>query len=194
MVSLSFAPNITYHKRYKMEVALALAAPPPPLPPGYAFVPWDEALLETHGETLYQCFVDELDSQVFPSLGHRAGCRLLMGEIRRKVGFLPQATWLLACPGGYCGTVQGVRERNGMGAIQNLGIVRAHRGRGLGRALLLQALAGFRQVGLTQAMLEVTARNEGAVRLYQHAGFRKRKTLYKAVDTAAAALALVPEV
>jgi ribosomal protein S18 acetylase RimI-like enzyme len=33
-------------------------------------------------------------------------------------------------------------------------------------------------------MLEVTAQNEGAVRLYRRLGFRRIKTLYKAVSLA----------
>jgi hypothetical protein len=47
---------------------------------------------------------------------------------------------------------------------------------------LFQALHGFRRVGLARAFLEVTARNDGAVRLYHRLGFRRRKTLYKAVE------------
>src|SRR5207248_4638326 len=86
-------------------------------------------------------------------------------------------------PTGFCGTVQGLRERGGVGAIQNLGITPALRGHGLGTALLLQALHGFRRAGLTRALLEVTAQNEGAIRLYRRLGFRRCKTLYKAVDT-----------
>ncbi len=66
--------------------------------------------------------------------------------------------------------------------IQNLGLVPAHRGRGIGTALLLQALHGFRRAGLARAMLEVTAQNEGAIRLYRRLGFRFRKTLYKVLD------------
>ncbi len=176
--------KISYFKRFKMEVDLDLIPAVPPLPPEYAFVPWDEPLLESHAEVKFLCFQDEIDATVFPSLGSRSGCRCLMGEIRRKIGFLPQATWLLAYGDEYCGTVQGVAERGQLGAIQNLGIVPAHRGRGLGRALLLQAMHGFRQVGLPRAFLEVTAQNEAAVLLYRRLGFRSRKTVYKAVETA----------
>jgi len=71
----------------------------------------------------------------------------------------------------------------GMGGIQNLGVAPLYRGRGLGSALLLQALQGFRRAGLGRAFLEVTAQNEGAVRLYRRMGFRCRKTVYKAVET-----------
>ncbi len=173
--------RITYFKRFRMEIDLAPFALPL-LPLGYFWVPWEEGLLELHAEVLFQCFHEEIDSTVFPSLGDRRGCLLLMTEMRRKAGFLPQATLLLAGPAGYCGTVQGVRDRSGLGAIQNLGVVPSHRGCGLGRALLIQALHGFIRSGLGRAYLEVTAQNDGAVQLYHRLGFRRRKTLYKAVE------------
>jgi ribosomal protein S18 acetylase RimI-like enzyme len=69
-----------------------------------------------------------------------------------------------------------------IGAIQNVGVVRSHRGMGLGRALVRRTLAGFRQAGLRQAYLEVTAENAAAVQLYRDVGFHRAKTLYKAVD------------
>ena len=61
-------------------------------------------------------------------------------------------------------------------------MVPAYRGMGLGRALVRQALDGFYQAGLRRAYLEVTAENAAAVRLYRSVGFRRAKTLYKAVD------------
>jgi len=172
---------ITYYKRFRMEIDLDGSLPPPVLAPPYHWVGWDESLLESHAEVKFQSFRDELDSQVFPCLGERNGCRRLMREIRRKPGFLAVSTWLIACPDGYCGTVQGVMDRGPIGAIQNLGVVPAYRGRGLGRALVRQALEGFYQAGLRQAYLEVTAENSSAVQLYRAIGFRRSKTLYKAV-------------
>jgi ribosomal protein S18 acetylase RimI-like enzyme len=172
--------TVSYYKRYKMEADLA-NLPAPRLLPGFSFVPWNPSLLEAHAAVLYDCFFQEVDAFVFPSLGDRQGCSCLMTEICRKSGFLPEATWLLCDPDGPCGTVQGVYERRGLGAIQNLGIIAPYRGRGLGEALLLQALHGFREVGLGRALLEVTAQNDGAIRLYRRVGFRRCKTLYKAV-------------
>jgi ribosomal protein S18 acetylase RimI-like enzyme len=78
--------------------------------------------------------------------------------------------------------VQGIRDERGAGAIQNLGITPPHRGRGLGTGLLRRALAGFRQVGLQRATLEVTAQNSGALRLYHRLGFRTVKIVYKAAE------------
>jgi hypothetical protein len=43
-------------------------------------------------------------------------------------------------------------------------------------------LRGFRQAGLRRAYLEVTAQNEGAIRLYRRLGFVKVRTVYKAVE------------
>lgn len=172
---------ITYYKRFRMEVDLDGSREPPALRPPYRFVPWDETLVDQHAEVKYLSFREEIDAHVFPCLGDRHGCQRLMREIRRKPGFLAAATWLIAGPEGYVGTVQGVMDRGPIGAIQNLGVIPSYRGYGLGRALLGQALEGFYQAGLRRAYLEVTAENSSAVRLYRRAGFRKAKTLYKAV-------------
>jgi ribosomal protein S18 acetylase RimI-like enzyme len=179
---------VSYFKRFKMELELwGEQSPPSPLPPGHTLVPWHEGRLSEHAEALFVSFHETIDAVVFPSLGDRSGCYFLMTEIARKNGFLPGATWLLCGPGGYCGTVQGVRDAGGVGAIQNLGITPGCRNRGLGSLLLEQALEGFRRAGLKRALLEVTAQNEGAIRLYRRLGFRRRKTVYKAVMSQAGA-------
>lgn len=183
--------GVTYFKRYRMEVELdEIGFCPPPLPRGYELLAWDSALLEAHAETKYRSFCFEIDANVFPCLGDRDGCLRLMNEITRRDTFLGQATWLLRHrPGAsasaeLCGTIQGIRDRCGIGAVQNLGITPPHRGRGLGTLLLYQALVGFQAVGLPRAFLEVTAQNVGALRLYQRLGFRIVKTVYKAAEVA----------
>jgi ribosomal protein S18 acetylase RimI-like enzyme len=156
----------------------------PPLPDGYLWRGWDDSLLELHAEVKYACFHAEIDAHVFPSLGDRIGCLHLMRAIRLKPGFHGPSTWLVEGPAGWCGTVQGLRDRGGFGAIQNLGVVPSQRGRGLGAALLLRALHGFAVAGLHRAYLEVTADNDSAIRLYRRVGFRCHKTVYKAVEMA----------
>jgi ribosomal protein S18 acetylase RimI-like enzyme len=172
----------SYVKRFKMEIDLRDLPAATSLPVGHAWVPWSNQLLDAHADVLFTSFRWEIDATVFPSFGDRAGCTCLMTEMSRKAGFLPMSTWLLAGPDGYVGSVQGLRDRVGVGAIQNLGVVPEARGRGLGTALLMQSLQGFRGAGLKCGMLEVTARNEAAVRLYRRFGFRCRKTVYKAVS------------
>jgi len=189
----------TYFKRFRMEVDLVSerrwrAAR---LPEGYEFVAWNEALLDVHARTKFAAFRQEIDAVVFPCLGRLEGCRRLMREIRRKAGFLPQATWLVArrppVPGTtamrvgpleWCGTIQGVIDRAGLGSIQNIGILPMARGRGLGSCLIAESLAGFRAAGARRATLEVTAENTAAIRLYKRLGFRRIKTIYKSVEQA----------
>jgi len=182
--------GLTYFKRYRMEIDLPgrdfsrLQVPVP-----YCLLPWDPALLEVHAQVKYVSFRDEIDANVFPCFGELSGCQRLMNDIVRREGFLPEATWLAACKTSegqwdYCGTIQGVRDRSGMGAIQNLGIVPPHRGHSLGTCLLLRSLEGFCRVGLRRVFLEVTADNEGAIRLYRRLGFAPVKTVYKAVEVA----------
>ena len=192
---------LTYFKRFRMEIDLnKVDFSRHRLPAGYRFVPWNPALIPTHAEAKYLSFRHEIDANVFSCLGDYEGCRRLMTEISRKEGFLPEATWLIAHLDGhesgaewtrgqvesdaltFVGTVQGVEDRFGYGAIQSLGIVPDHRNCGLGGVLLLKALEGFRRAGLKRAYLEVTAQNDGAVRLYRRLGFVKARTVYKAVE------------
>jgi ribosomal protein S18 acetylase RimI-like enzyme len=175
------AMSITYYKRFRMEIELDWARTATTLPRRFVWVPWDESLMDPHSEVKFQSFVGEVDAYIFPCLGDRSGCRRLMSEIRRKPGFLPGATWLVACDQGYVGAVQGVIDHGPIGAIQNVGVLPGFRGQGLGKALVRRSLAGFFQAGLERAYLEVTAQNDSAVQLYRDLGFSRAQTLYKAI-------------
>jgi len=179
--------QIVYFKRFKMEVDLTGLADPV-LPAGCDCRAWSDDLLELHTDTLFQSFHGEIDALVFPSLGDRDGCRSLMSSIVYRAGFLASATWLLLLDGLPVGSVQGIRERRGVGAIQNLGILPGCRRQGLGALLMRQAMAGFARAGLARCGLEVTAQNERALQLYRQLGFRRVKTLYKQVAAGCFAL------
>ncbi len=183
--------DLAYYKRFRMEIDLAgRDMTPAPLPSSYRFVRWQDSLLDAFSRAKYLSFRGELDANVFPCLAEYEGCRRLMGEIVRKPGFLPGATWLLVRTpdGGHgaeaqcCGTVQGVCDKHGLGAIQNLGIVPEHRKMGLGTRLLMCSLLGFQQAGVKRVYLEVTAQNQGAVRLYRRIGFVAVRIVYKSVE------------
>ena len=65
--------------------------------------------------------------------------------------------------------------------IARLGVFEPQRGQGIGLALVRAALGEFKQRGVTSVFLEVRARNEGAARLYERAGFEeiaRRKNYY----------------
>ncbi len=183
--------SLTFFKRYRMEIDLVgrdLSGPKVPAP--YRLLAWDGSLLDYHAEAKYLSFCEEIDASVFPCLGEYAGCRRLMKEITRKQGFVAEATWLAVSHDNpakrqeLCGTIQGLKHRPNIGAVQNLGIVPSHRGCGLGTSLLFRALNGFRKSGVTRVYLEVTAENESAIRLYHRLGFVTVKTVFKGAEVA----------
>jgi hypothetical protein len=192
-----------YFKRHRMELDLRHPRPQARLPNGFYWLPWENGVLDLHARVKYQCFAGEMDSCVFPSLGTLAGCRELMAAIASRPGFCPGATWLvtgksLDChpeddgplsgvPVGHSAdvcvaTVQGLIDNERYGGIQNLGVVPEYRGFGIGWAILLKALEGFSAAGARRAFLEVTAKNELAVRMYRRLGFRSCKTIYREVE------------
>lgn len=173
--------GVIYFKRFRMEVDLTEELPAFELPEGFHWRAWADGLTDLHAEIKYRSFCDEVDSKVFPILGDRWGCQRLMREIRSKPGFLPEATWLIGCDRGYCATIQGIVDASGMGSIQNVAVLPGYRSQGLGKALVRKSLAGFAEFGVTRVMLEVTAENPHAVKLYRKLGFRKSKTTYRAV-------------
>jgi GNAT superfamily N-acetyltransferase len=178
-------PSMAY-KRFRMQVELRNAYfDPPELPDGYRWLPWKSLLLERHAQVKWRSFRNDLDGKVFSSLGDAAGCLALMKEIASQTSFCPAATWMVVFqpepdwPPNDCGTIQGVTRKGGIGAIQNVGVTPEHRGQGIGRALVVQALRGFIQCGMGCSILEVTAENEAAVRLYQSLGFDVIQVLYR---------------
>lgn len=59
------------------------------------------------------------------------------------------------------------------GLLEPLGVHRAHRGRGHGRAISLAAAAALRELGASTALVCTPSANTGAVATYESAGFRK---------------------
>jgi len=185
MLALDIQQNGGYFKRFRMEIDLQDGLPDvPPLPAGYSWAPWQDDLVDGHADAKFFAFAEEIDSFLFASFSSREGCLRLMQEIANRIGFLAEATWLIRYGDVPIATIQGVRDRAGMGSIQNVGVLADHRGRGLGSALMIQALHGFRAACCHKAHLEVTAENQAAIRLYHRLGFRRRKTLYKMMDNA----------
>jgi GNAT superfamily N-acetyltransferase len=183
--------SVTYFKRYRMAADLRKTQIPRlELDGSFELLPWHPDLLEAHADVKCRSFQWEHDANIFPCLGELDGCRALMREISSRSGFLPGVTWLAVHDQPeqgifeYCGTIQGIRARTGTGSIQNVGITPDYRGRGVGTALILQALHGFYHAGVHRVFLEVTAENAGAIRLYRRVGFCHVRTLYKSVEVA----------
>ena len=179
---------VVFFKRYRMQFDLRSATfPELPLPDGFAVHPWEQRLLGSHAEAKFRSFRNELDANVFPCLGHSDGCLRLMREISSRQGFIPEATWLATYQNPQtrrtenCGTVQGIRESVDVGSIQNIGIVEGQRGKGVGSVIVVNSLKGFQEAGIKIVTLEVTAKNVGALRLYERIGFKVLPIVYKSV-------------
>lgn len=188
-----------YYKRFRMECDLTTGpVAVAELPDGYCWQCWRPGLEDRHAWVKSQSFEAEVDSTVFACLGQYESCLRLMRDISTQSGFLPLATWLVAASDPAdpehgledCGTIQAVALSPTLASIQNVGVVPEHRGRHLGRALVLKCLAGCQTAGIRRVSLEVTAGNRAAVELYRRIGFRVTRTMYRTVDLAARDVAL----
>jgi len=77
------------------------------------------------------------------------------------------------------GTAWARRARHGperMGYVHMVAVASEHRGRGLGRALVVSVLRRLREVGVAGAMLETDDVRLPAIRLYLALGFRPELT------------------
>lgn len=180
---------VTYFKRFRMECSLPREKRSgKSLPNELVLMPWTPSLLRDHALVKYESFRNEIDANVFPCLAKKDGCRDLMKELSNRKDFTPEATWLAVVQSEIIGrwipvgTIQGIRSSSYSGAIQNLGIVREYRGKGVGSALLNAAMDGFETLGCKQVNLEVTVQNSAAIRLYESLGFHKAQIVFKVSD------------
>ena len=73
---------------------------------------------------------------------------------------------------GWCDAIPGPANSGSAHVGQlGMGILKSHRGRGIGRRLLEATIQGVRELGLKKIELSVYARNINAIRLYQKLGF-----------------------
>ncbi len=117
-------------------------------------------------------------------MAEKDGCTHLMREITSRSNFV--ASDVVGCSSEcfHRPTAMWNRARTMSrdGAIQNLGVHPEFRNLGVGRALLIEALRGFRSVGCMFANLEVTMQNTAAIRLYERFGFVRAETVFKVAD------------
>ncbi|HEY1553489.1 MAG TPA: GNAT family N-acetyltransferase [Kofleriaceae bacterium] len=88
----------------------------------------------------------------------------------------PRARWLVAEAGGAIVGQLSIKPASPRRALAHVGVLGmsvrlAHRRRGIGRALLAEAIAWAPAAGITRLELYVYARNTAAIALYERAGF-----------------------
>jgi len=159
--------------RYASEMLRDLDAPPALVPtPGIAIVPWDRQRDEEARHVVNDAFRDhwggvlrgaEAWQHELAAFGSRLDLSFFAVAGNRIVGATRNAHF----PGDRA--VTGRLD----GWIQQVGVLRSHRKRGIASALISASLAAFAEAGLTHAALGVDSENPtGALRLYERLGFR----------------------
>jgi ribosomal protein S18 acetylase RimI-like enzyme len=159
----------------RMEIALQPAPPAPECPKGIVIRPYRghhelaavvRAIVDAFRD--HWGFVEEFSFEEYLE-----GWKVWVETTDR---FDP-AQWLLALDGeeivGIATAMGATDEDPRMAYIEDLGVVRRWRRRGLGTALLLSLLGVLRQLGFERAALDVDADSlTGATRLYERVGFK----------------------
>lgn len=130
--------------------------------------PYDPASPEVFHQTLERSYEGTLD---FPEVnGVRSIAEVIAGH-RAQGRFDPSHWWLARQEGAPIGVMLLIDQGTGEWEIEYVGVVPRARRRGLGRELVLTALAAARAGGASRVNLSVDDRNEPARRLYQRMGF-----------------------
>ncbi|TBR17423.1 GNAT family N-acetyltransferase [bacterium] len=82
---------------------------------------------------------------------------------------------------GWCDIARGARDGVAHSGHLGMGLVKEHRGRGVGRKLMEAALAAAKASGIERVELEVFASNAPAITLYRKLGFREEGRKLKAL-------------
>ena len=159
---------------------------PPQLPTGFWLAGWSCSLIEPHADVLHRSFRDDSDGVVFPAFRQYDHCYRLIEMLADSPMLLPETTLLIAYGDSndifeYVANIQGLKLSEDVGAIQNVAVLPEYRRRGIGRALVLSALQGFRRAGVKRVTLEATTDNVSAVNLYQRIGFTTFRTYFREV-------------
>jgi mycothiol synthase len=158
-----------------MRAPLADVVAPPMWPDGIELRPFDrEVDAPAAHAALAEAFADDFGPPlepfdlwfhrlfVHPMLAFRDDLMLLAWSGDEVAGVLVGAWTAQEAPDG--------------GYVAELGVRRGHRGRGLGRALLLESFARFRADGRTEVLLHVDADSEtGADGLYRSVGMHEQR-------------------
>ncbi|MDP9262480.1 MAG: GNAT family N-acetyltransferase [Actinomycetota bacterium] len=148
------------------EMAIELEAPPvvPTLPEGFTLDTFQTEDARPYYEALDAAFQDHWE--------HHAVGFDKWWELRQSAHDFDPTLWFLIRDGDeVAAVVRNEPDRNGGGYVGAIGVQRAWRGKGLGRALLLRTFAEFYARGVPRVTLGVDAESPtGATKLYESVG------------------------
>jgi len=149
---------------YGMAIELAGPPPAPVLPGGLTLDVFRSADGRAFHAALGEAFEDHWEHHPIPY-------EQWWEEKRRAPGFDPTLWFVVRDGNELAATVRNDPDREGGGYVGALGVRRRWRGRGLGRALLLQTFGEFHRRGVSRVTLGVDAESPtGATRLYESVG------------------------
>lgn len=151
---------------YEMAIELAEAPPAPAVPDGFTLERFDEHRGREFHDALEESFQDHWEH-------HGRPFDEWWQEKRNAPDFDPTLWFLIRHGSEVAAVVRNDPNRNGGGMVGALGVRRPWRGRGLGRALLLQTFREFHRRGVNRISLGVDSENPtGATKLYESVGMR----------------------
>jgi mycothiol synthase len=148
------------------EMGIELDAPPvvPALPEGFTLESFRPEDARPYYEALDAAFQDHWEH-------HTVGFERWWEEKQAAHDFDPTLWFLIRDGDDVAAVVRNDPDRNGGGYVGAIGVQRAWRGKGLGRALLMRTFAEFYSRGVPRVTLGVDAQSPtGATKLYESVG------------------------
>jgi mycothiol synthase len=149
---------------YEMGIELAAAPVVPEFPEGFTLDTFRTEDARPYYEALDAAFQDHWEH-------HSVGFDRWWEEKQAAHDFDPTLWFIVREGDEIAGVIRNDPERNGGGYVAAVGVQRAWRGKGVGRALLLRTFAEFYSRGVSRVTLGVDAQNStGATKLYESVG------------------------
>jgi mycothiol synthase len=149
---------------YGMAIELETAPVAPALPEGFTLETFRAEDARPYYEALDAAFEDHWEH-------HSVGFERWWEERQGAHDFDPSLWFLIRAGDEVVAVIRNEPNRNGGGYVGAVGVQRAWRGKGLGRALLLRTFAEFYSRGMPRVTLGVDAESPtGATKLYESVG------------------------
>lgn len=180
-------PQADRYERHFLELDLRQTRWPEgyPAPVGYRIESWNWRLEEDVAQLLYRAYRGHMDSQINDQYRAPARARSYLSNLIRYPacgGFSAEASFLVSdkqdgrLVGALLSSISDADEGK-VGHVSQLCVDPLVRKAGVGRLLMLGALAKFCELGCEHSTLTVTAGNAPALKLYESFGYAERTRL-----------------
>lgn len=160
-------------ERVVMSFDLRGNLPEPIVPSAYELIPWSDDHVESVVQLIYDANAGTVDQFVYPEMKTLEGTSRMVQAVRggATASFDEEASPIVLYDRAPCGALLFTRPAADEGFIAEMAVAKAHQRKGLGKALLTQALLTAQGQGVKLVKLGVTRENIPAVNLYRQLGF-----------------------